>query len=163
MSDESGSLDDWETIRSTSYIYTNGNAMSDTEAAAYTAAGFELGLHLNTGCQNYTRESLDTFFSQQLDQWRARYPSLTSPSTHRVHCLVWNGYTTLPEIEAKHGIRLDVNYYFWPPEWVANRPGFMTGSGMPMRFATLEGNVVDVYQAATQMTDESGQTYPFTP
>ena len=36
-----------------------------------------------------------------------------------------------------------------------------TGSGMPMRFADLDGSMIDVYQAATQMTDESGQTYPF--
>ena len=35
-----------------------------------------------------------------------------------------------------------------------------TGSGMPMRFADLNGSMIDVYQAATQMTDESGQTEP---
>ena len=34
---------------------------------------------------------------------------------------------------------------------------------MPMRFSTKTGGLVDVYQATTQMTDESGQTYPFTP
>ena len=33
---------------------------------------------------------------------------------------------------------------------------------MPMRFADLDGTTIDVYQATTQMTDESGQTYPFT-
>ncbi len=33
---------------------------------------------------------------------------------------------------------------------------------MPMRFADLDGTRIDVYQAATQMTDESGQTFPFT-
>jgi plastocyanin len=33
---------------------------------------------------------------------------------------------------------------------------------MPMRFADLDGTMIDVYQAATQMTDESGQSYPFT-
>ena len=31
-----------------------------------------------------------------------------------------------------------------------------------MRFARADGSLIDVYQAATQMTDESGQTYPFT-
>ena len=39
----------------------------------------------------------------------------------------------------------------------------MTGSGMPMRFADTDGPMIDIYQAATQMTDESDQTYPFTP
>src|SRR5262245_44329162 len=33
---------------------------------------------------------------------------------------------------------------------------------MPMRFADLDGSLIDVYQAVTQMTDESGQQYPFT-
>jgi hypothetical protein len=31
-----------------------------------------------------------------------------------------------------------------------------------MRFADVDGTTIDVYQATTQMTDESGQTYPFT-
>ena len=31
-----------------------------------------------------------------------------------------------------------------------------------MRFADASGRSIDVYQAATQMTDESGQSYPFT-
>jgi len=31
-----------------------------------------------------------------------------------------------------------------------------------MRFADASGNIIDVYQATTQMTDESGQTYPAT-
>ena len=39
----------------------------------------------------------------------------------------------------------------------------MTGSGMPMRFADTDGTMIDVYQAATQMTDESDQSYPLTP
>jgi hypothetical protein len=39
----------------------------------------------------------------------------------------------------------------------------MTGSGMPMRLTNTDGTMLDVYQATTQMTDESGQSYPFTP
>ena len=34
---------------------------------------------------------------------------------------------------------------------------------MPMRFADADGSMIDVYQSNTVMTDESGQTYPFTP
>ena len=83
----------------------------------------------------------------------------TCNQSHALHR--WSGYTIMPEVEAKYGIRLDTNYYFWP-EHGSEPAGFMTGSGMPMRFSTAEGNVLDVYQAATQMTDESGQSYPFT-
>ena len=39
----------------------------------------------------------------------------------------------------------------------------MTGSGIPMRFTNSDGSLLDVYQAPTQMTDESDQSYPFTP
>ena len=39
----------------------------------------------------------------------------------------------------------------------------MNGSGMPMRFTDTDGTMIDVFQANTNMTDESGQSYPFTP
>jgi hypothetical protein len=38
----------------------------------------------------------------------------------------------------------------------------MTGSGIPMRFTDINGQMIDVYQATTQMSNEAGQTYPFT-
>ena len=55
------------------------------------------------------------------------------------------------------GIRFDTNYYYWPGSWVQDRPGLFTGSGFPKRFADTDGSLVDVYQAATQLTDESQQ------
>ena len=58
------------------------------------------------------------------------------------------------------GIRLDTNYYYWPGSWVQNRPGMFTGSGIPMRFADLDGSLIDVYQATTQITDESDIDIP---
>ena len=68
----------------------------------------------------------------------------------------------MAETELKHGVRLDTSYYFWPPTWVKDKPGVFTGSALPMRFTDLQGRLIDVYQAATQMTDESGQSYPYT-
>ncbi len=68
-----------------------------------------------------------------------------------------------PKAELANGIRLDTNYYYWPGSWIQNRPGFMNGSGIPMRFTDTDGSMIDVYQTQTVMTDESGQSYPFTP
>ncbi len=161
VSPAGGSVADWEAIRATSYIYPT-TPMTDAQAAAYRDAGFEIGLHLTTGCANYTADSLAGFFAQQLSEFSARFPSLPSPTTHRMHCIAWSGYTILPEVGLQFGIRLDTSYYYYPPSWVADRPGLFNGSGMAMRFATTNGNVIDVYQAATPMTDESGQTYPYT-
>ena len=55
---------------------------------------------------------------------------------------------------------MDGNYYHYPAAWIADKPGFMNGGGFPMRFADTDGSIIDVYQANTNMTDESGQPYP---
>ena len=154
------SVENWECIRGTSYIYAG--SLSNTQAAFYNSAGFEVALHINTGCADWTPSSLKTFYKDQLSEFLTQYTSLPSPSTNRTHCIAWSDYATQPQVELNNGIRLDTNYYYWPPTWISDRPGFFTGSGMPMRFAKSDGTLIDVYQAATQMTDESGQTYPFT-
>jgi WD40 repeat protein len=152
----------WECVRGTSYIYVEPNNLSNTQAAAYTAAGFEVSLHVNTSCADYTPATLESFYTQQLADFHTNYPGIPTPVTERHHCIAWSDWVTGAQTELNHGIRLDTSYYFWPPSWVNDRPGTMTGSAMPMRFADLSGNLIDVYQAASQMTDESGQTYPFT-
>jgi large repetitive protein len=154
-------VDDWECIRGTSYVYP-GTPISDAQAAAYNQQGFEIALHLNTSCANYTQASLDDAWVNQLAQWKQQFPSLPSPATNRTHCITWSDYSTQPQVELTHGIRLDTNYYYWPPVWVNDRPGFFTGSGMPMRVTTPAGAMIDVYHAVSQMTDESAQSYPFT-
>jgi uncharacterized protein (DUF2345 family) len=155
------SLVDWACLRATNYGYTT-NPLTNSTASAYDAMGFEVALHVNTLCDNWTPLSLESFYAAQLNSFRAKYPSLPPPSTNRTHCVVWSDYSTQPQVELNHGIRFDTTYYYWPPGWVGNRPGLFTGSGLPMRFAKQDGTLIDVYQATTQMTDESGQTYPFT-
>ncbi|MGH8609438.1 MAG: DUF4082 domain-containing protein, partial [Gammaproteobacteria bacterium] len=156
------SVADWECVRGTSYIYPNTPTLTNAEAAGFNAAGFEVGLHINTGCADFTPASLEDFYTQQINDWTASYASIPAPITQRHHCIVWSDWVTGAKVQFNHGIRLDTTYYFWPPEWVLNRPGLFTGSAMPMRFAELSGALVDVYNATSQMTDESGQTYPFT-
>jgi len=156
------SVANWECIRSTSYIYPN-TPLTNNQAVSYTNQGFEVALHVSTGCADWTSESsLSQLYTDQLSTFAATFPSLPSPTTNRTHCIAWSDYVTQAKVELAHGIRLDTNYYFWPPSWVLDRPGFFTGSGMPMRFVDVDGAMIDVYQATSQMTDESGQTYPFT-
>ena len=155
------SIENWECIRSTSYVFPE-NALTNSQASTYASVGFEIGAHISSNCANWTPASLETFFSDQLADWSSKYSGIPAPITNRMHCIAWSDYATMPVVELRHGIRLDTNYYYWPSNWVNDKPGFFTGSGMPMRFADLQGNLIDVYQAATQLTDESGQTYPFT-
>ena len=155
------SVANWECVRGTSYIYES-TPITNTRAAQYNADGFEISAHINTGCADYTAASLENTYATQLAEWQATFPSLPAPLTQRHHCVVWSDWTSGAEVQLNHGIRMDTTYYFWPPAWANDTPGVFTGSAMPMRFARLDGTLVDVYQATTQMTDESGQTYPFT-
>ena len=155
------SVADWECVRASSYIYP-GSGMTDTEGVSWTDLGFELGAHIDTGCADWTPAQLDNFYTIQLATFAAQFPSLPVQDSERTHCIAWSDWSTQATVKAGKGIRLDTNYYYWPPSWVQDRPGMFTGSGMPMRFADLDGTMIDVYQAATQMTDESGQTFPFT-
>lgn len=155
------SLDDWECVRTTSYIYAS-EQLEPGDAAAWDALGFEIGVHLLTDCEDWTPATLADALDLQLAEFQALYPSIPRPVTNRTHCIAWSDWATQAKLSSERGVRLDANYYYWPPAWAQNRPGFFTGSGMIMRFADLDGSLIDAYQAATQMTDESGQIYPLT-
>jgi hypothetical protein len=154
------SVADWECIRATSYAFF-WTPMTDAQAQSFEAQGFEFALHLNTECADFASAAqLDSFYSEQLAWFADAFPSVAAPVTHRAHCVPWSDYDTQPKVEFANGIRLDTNYYYYPTLFVLDRPGLFTGSAMPMRFADRNGNLTDVYQATTQLTDESGQTYP---
>lgn len=94
--------------------------------------------------------------------FNSSFPFLPAPQTERTHCVAWSNYVEHIKIRRSHGIRLDTNFYYHPGSWVNNRPGLFTGSGLMMKFADLDGSLIDVYQGVTHMTDEAGQTYPYT-
>ena len=84
-----------------------------------------------------------------------RHPADDQPND----CVFWIDYTTVAEEEDKLGIHLDTN----------TTTGRRRGPGRcracsPVEngasFLTVDGTLLDVYQAATQLTDESGQAYP---
>ncbi|WP_446742622.1 Ig-like domain-containing protein [Silvibacterium acidisoli] len=170
------SLENWECIRATSNIFVG--SISTEEAAYFAKEGFEIGLHVFTACTDWptktvrgsdgvdrrqvVREAADALYTQQLQGFAAKYPGVPAPVSNRTDCITWGDYDTQPQVELSHQIRLDTNYYYWPPKWVKDKPGLFTGSAMPMRFARQDGRLIDVYQATTQMTDESGQSYPYT-
>lgn len=148
-------VQEWNAIRGTSYIYPN-TPISDAQIATFESQGFEIALHPTTNCTNYTEASLHAAMSSQLGVFSSIFPSVSPQTSNRTHCLVWSDWASHAKVQANNGIRLDVNYYYWPGSWVQNRPGMFTGSGMPMRFADADGSLIDCYQVTTQMTDESG-------
>lgn len=153
---------DWQCVRGSSYLYTNG-PLTVAQAQAYSDEGFEVGLHVTTDCRPWgTAVSLQSMYAGQLNTWRTKYPALPVPSSSRTHCVEWDDWATQAKTKLANGIRMDHDYYFYPSSFVKDRPGYFNGTGMPMRFADTDGSLIDVYQATTQLTDESGQSYPGT-
>ncbi len=66
-------VDDWECVRGTSYLYPN-TGISDAAAAAYEAQGFELSVHVNTDCADWTPATLGGFYDEPARQLRVQLP-----------------------------------------------------------------------------------------
>ena len=154
----------WECVRATSYIYPN-SPLTNAQAASYLSDGFEIALHPSYGGCNATPGSPDTLaamFDSQQAQFAAKYTSVPPPVSSRTHCVEWPDWVSEAKIELARGIRMDGNYYHYPSAWIGSKPGFLNGGGFPMRFADLNGSLIDVYQENTNMDDEAGQVYPST-
>jgi Concanavalin A-like lectin/glucanases superfamily/Bacterial Ig-like domain/Bacterial Ig domain len=146
----------WQCVRATTYMYPD-TPITNAQAAGYVAEGFEVSIHPNDGfgCSNPSPATLEAQYAVQMDQFGAKYTSVPDPETARFHCISWPDWVSHARVQLQNGIRFDTNYYYFPPEWIGNRPGWWTGSGFPMRFADVDGSTIDVYQAASQMVDET--------
>lgn len=143
----------WECVRATSWMYET-SGMVDRQAANYAAQGFDIGSHVSTYCHNWSEQSLNLAFSRDLEKFRQTFPSLSPQQGSRLHCIVWSDYASQPKIGRSWGIRYDMNYYYWPKDWIKGQTGFMTGSGLPMRFSDTDGELINVYQQETHLVDE---------
>jgi hypothetical protein len=86
------------------------------------------------------------------------------------HWFVWCGndesgnpeFSAQAEIEARHGISMDINYAHYDNNssegHFLGKPGIhqgnFTGSGLPMRFAGSSGKILDIYQHLTNVYDQ---------
>jgi hypothetical protein len=155
------SVPDWACVRATSYIWPNNVFVANYQS--YVAQGFEIANHADNipSCSTFTPTSLDAALTSQLAAMALNYSGLPPSQTNRTHCVLWSDYDSEPQLLLNHGIRLDTTYYYWPDIWVQGRTGLFTGSGLPMRYADRNGNTIDVYQATTQLPDETTSlSYP---
>jgi len=134
--------------------------MTSDHVKRYESLGFEVGVHADTGCTDQDISTLSSTIAEQVGNYGRQQLGIQKQETHRLHCIPWNGWVDTVKVEREHGIRLSLNYYYWPESWVRGKQGFMTGSGFPMRFVDLDGEVLDIYQAATHIVDENGIKYP---
>ena len=69
------SVDDWKCIRATSYIFAS-TPIPPTQAAAFHAAGFEIGSHINTNCLDFTNASLQTTYTNDRAAFAVAFPGV---------------------------------------------------------------------------------------
>ncbi|MBV8729504.1 MAG: hypothetical protein JO336_06820, partial [Acidobacteriia bacterium] len=156
------SVANWQCIRSTSLLYP-GSPLTNAQAAAYQAQGFEVGFHVTSNCQAWTPSVLDSDTASQLGSWRNSYPSIASMYTNRIHCTVWSDWLSAAKIALKYGFRYEMSYSTGPNYWVMDRVGFQSGTGFSMRFGDVDGTMIDVYQGNNIVWDNDGaysQTEP---
>ncbi|HEX9014207.1 MAG TPA: hypothetical protein VF813_11845, partial [Anaerolineaceae bacterium] len=157
------SVSDWTCVRSSSYLFA-GNPLTNEQAAKYTAMGFEIGIHSDSAlgtpawCADWSPTSLVSIFQSQLAAFTSQFWSLSGQASIRSHCYAWYGYVDEPKAELSHGIRLDTDIAYWPGDFVQVPAGFMGGSALPMRYADVNGAMVDVYASPTLVTDDDGPT-----
>ncbi|MFL4473471.1 Ig-like domain-containing protein [Paeniglutamicibacter sp. MACA_103] len=153
LSPDGCSVVHWECFRATSWLYPN-SGLSPAAAKDYSDRGFDVGAHVTTGCKDWDAKSLVLAFSQSLGEFRAKYRDLPPQTGNRMHCIAWSEWSSQATAERSWGMRMDMNYYYWPGDWVRERAGFMTGSGLPMRFSNTTGRLINVYQQETHLVDE---------
>src|SRR5512143_1693512 len=79
-------------------------------------------------------------------------------NTVRIHRYEWQGWTDPADIETTHNIALDDSFAGWGKR--LQKPdgtwphGYMTGSGLPMKFVRPDGTLTSVYQQLTNLTDD---------
>jgi hypothetical protein len=124
------------------------------EANAWRAKGHEFGLH-PYGAED--KVSLETGFRTAATWFNTAGPGRPSRTT-RIHQIEWTSWVGPAQIEAKYRIGLDTTFYTWGPavKYAGGQQahGFISGSGLPMRFVDEAGRIIPVYQQVTSIIDE---------
>ncbi len=147
-------------------VYLIGTGLKPEVVERWKADGNEIAIHYDDtkNAAHVTRENMDSTITVMQNQFREVYGNSYPLSTVRNHWIVWYGWAGQAAIEQAHGIQLDCNSYKYDnskdvtrPDWIGGF-GYFTGSGIPMKFADEEGNVLDIYQSETQIVDEQLNT-----
>jgi hypothetical protein len=141
-------------------LYLRDVGVSYTTAdkeAEWRAAGHEVGVHVFAGGAEGAGAvgALTIAYNNLVGSLQNKFGH--GARTARSHTIDWTGWVDMARIEANAGTSLDTNFYHYLNSSVVNpisANGYFTGSGLPQRFIDENGDVLDIYQAATQWPDE---------
>jgi hypothetical protein len=118
------------------------------QAAELAAQGHELGLH--PALMGVAPGDHERLLAEHVAAFERTYDA--RPRVVRNHHLVWSGYVDMAVAQARAGLAISLDYVTGPGP-SGYHPGFMTGSGLAMRFADEHGALLPLYQQATQVDD----------
>ena len=156
------SVADWECVRGDLLHLSEHADLQRRRRRRYQEQGFEIGLHITTNCEDWTSRAAARIASTRPARRIGRElpePGRAADQPHPLHRLERLGDPAEGRAPERHPARHEL-LLLAARSGSRTGPGCSPGSGMPMRFADLDGTMIDVYQAATQMTDESDQTLP---
>lgn len=152
------SVADWGCRRSGSLLYTT-SGLTPTQANTANALGFSMGDHVENGCGNYSSfANLNSFYNSQMPVFQAKYSGLPAQRVDRTHCYLWSDWDSVPKVDIAHGMHMNFNYEWYPNTWTGSNKGYLTGSGMTMRFTDASGALLDDYQGVTDLDYETDPT-----
>jgi hypothetical protein len=118
----------------------------------WESLGFTFSIH-----PYETTTSLSVGYNNVDDWFTMQYGTRTSRTT-RIHQLQWQGWVDAAKIGVTYNMAMDFtpyrygNWIKYPDNtWV---PGYMTGSGLPMKFIDQNGQIVNNFGQYTEVADD---------
>jgi hypothetical protein len=129
----------------TCYVMEEG-ALDPRDEATLRARGHSFGRHIWAGNMP-TPETMAAAVQEQIAGYRRRYGY--TPLTNRGHCLIWPGWTEMAQFLAEAGVRMDSNFV-----GMHCGHGYLSGSGLPVKFMDARGSLINLYEQSTQWEDD---------
>ncbi len=114
---------------------------------ALEARGHDFGEHPYAGAQP-SLEEMREGLREELGAFRKRYGR--SPVTNRSHSVIWVGWTESAKYLRENGVRLDTNF----TAGRFHRTAYLNGSGLPVKFMDENGELLDIYEQCTTLSDD---------
>jgi|GEM_PF-1454182 len=143
-------------------FYLTIGQVDDTMVQVWRSQGHEFGIHpywyRPDTYQPYNITNLTEGYTASETWWGMSGLTSGSSASVRHHQVAWQGWTDAAQIAINNGMGLDLNFYNWG-SWIKKSDGtwphgYITGSGLPMKFITSSGAVLPYYQQLTELVDE---------
>ena len=113
----------------------------------YRQRGHSAGPHI-WHSHKPTVAQMRTRIQEEVELFKQRYGY--PPKTTRHHCVIWPGWVETAKALADAGFRMDTNFRAGDHL----QYGYLTGSGLPMRFIDEDGEFIEIFEQETLFCDD---------